>query len=541
MSFIETVGPFFLLLGLLIFIHEWGHFAVARFFGVRVEIFSIGFGKTIWSFRYGETDYRISIFPLGGYVKMYGDNPRAEIPEDQKAYSFMHQPVFPRMAIVLAGPVMNLILAFFIFFGMGLYGQPQTTATLGDIQAETTAYKSGLRSGDKILSLNSTSVKSYEHTLELIYKSKDAVHVQVLRDSETLDFKVPTEVKDNPNILSAQRQIPQIDGWDIYSLNPTITIASQESVFYQAGLRNLDTIKTLNGQDIKTFRQLNSELKTFKEGEVIHLTVERQNSLGKKDPLNFTLTATQDMKLYKSDKGFIGRVQKDSPAYKSGLKRGDHILSISKTPIPHWNALVEAVKTQGKEGKALRFLILRDYKEIEISVTPALKKMMNSRGKEISRPIVGIEPGFYFHVPPLTYVPAGGLIASLNYAWNQTGKWIAWTVNSIVRIIQGEVSPKNLGGFITIGQVAKDSLQVGWSYFLQIMAIISINLFLLNLIPIPVLDGGHLLFFIIEAVRGKPVSPENMERAFLFGFVLLISLVGLTLFNDVQRVFLSGW
>ena len=281
-------------------------------------------------------------------------------------------------------------------------------------------------------------------------------------------------------------------------------------------------------------------MKKIKKGQEVKITAERQSSLKKIETLNFNLKAAKNMKLDKSD-GFIGRVQKDSPAYKSGFKRGDQILNISGTPIPNWNALIETVKAQGKEGVNLKFLILRDYEEKEIKVTPAMKKMMDAKGKEISRPIVGIEPGFYFHVPPSIYVPAGGIIASLGHAWTQTGRWIAWTLNSILRIIQGEVSPKNLGGFITIGQVAKDSLQVGWSYFLQMMGIISINLFLLNLFPIPVLDGGHLLFFTIEAIRGKPVSPENMEMAFLFGFVILISLVGLTLFNDIQRVFLSGW
>lgn len=536
---LQTVGPFFLLLGLLIFIHELGHFSVARFFGVRVEVFSIGFGKTIFRYKHGDTDYRLSIFPLGGYVKMYGDNPTAQIPPEEQKYSFIHQPVFPRIAIVIAGPLMNLILAFIVFWGIGLYGEPQISPVLGDLPETSVAYMTGLRPGDKVLNINGKDVKSFDGSVNLIAESGPKALIKVDRSGTLLDLEIPTEVKANPNILSSQRNVPQIDGWTMFSTDPTIGLIDKTSDLYIAGVRNLDEVKKINDIEIKTLRDLKMKLLSVKEPEKIKITVNRYISENKNETLDFE-SNTKNL-IFESTEKYIGRVQPNSPAETAGLMRGDKIITIGSTSIAKWENLIEAVKTQGAEGKPITFKILRDFEEKEITVTPQMKSMMNEKGQEVKRPIVGIEPGFYLQVPEQIYVSAGGPIAALAYASQQTSKWTVWTINSIRRVIQGEVSHKNLGGFITIGQVAKESFKVGWSYFFQMMGIISINLFLLNLLPIPVLDGGHLLFYSIEAIRGRPVSPKNMEIAFTFGLVLLLSMVGLTLFNDIQRVFLSGW
>lgn len=540
-SLLQTVGPFFLLLGLLIFIHEMGHFSVARFFGIRVEIFSIGFGKTIFKKKWGDTEYRISIFPLGGYVKMFGDNPTAVIPPEEQKYSFIHQPVLPRIAVVIAGPLMNLILALFVFFGIGLYGEPQIAPQLGDIKESTAAYQAGLRSGDKILSINNTMAKSFDETLKLISESSNGTAlIKVERNGETLELNVPTEVKSNPNILSSERDIPQIDGWTLYSKAPTVGFTDDKSDLFIAGLKNLDEIRKINSTKIATLRDLNHFIGSLTEQDKQELNIEIARYEGDKETILNLKSKGQNLSLV-STETFIGRVQQGSPAEKAGLKRGDRLVSVGDVVINDWDTLLETVKTKGLEKKPIVFKVNRDFKDLEITVTPQIKSMMNEKGQEIERPIVGIEPGFYIHVPDQVYVAAGGVGASIAYSLKQTWKWTVWTINSMLRVIQGEVSHKNLGGFITIGQVAKESFKVGWSYFFQMMGIISINLFLLNLFPIPVLDGGHLVFYTIEAIRGRPVSPKNMEMAFMFGFALLMSLVGLTLFNDIQRVFLSGW
>lgn len=538
---IQTVGPFFLLLGLLIFIHELGHFSVARFFGIRVEIFSIGFGKTLFKIKRGDTEYRLSAFPLGGYVKMFGDNPTAEIPKDEQKYSFIHQPVFPRIAVVIAGPLMNLVLALFVFFCIGLYGEPQISPTLGDIEENTAAYRAGLRSGDKILSIDDHKVLSFDETLKLISESKNnTVKVIGERDGQTFEFQVPTEIKTNPNILSSERSIPQVDGWSFYSRASTVAFTDPNSDLFLAGLKNLDTINKINQTEITTQRDLKKFFDTLSKEDVKELKIQVSRLENDNEVVLNFISKTENLN-FESTETYIGRAQKGSPAEKSGLKRGDKVISVGGISIQNWDDLIAAVKLKSQDKSPITFKILRDFKELEISVEPQIKSMMNERGQEIQRPIVGVEPGFYIDVPDQVYVPAGGLSASLIYSGQQTWKWTVWTLNSMLRVIQGEVSHKNLGGFITIGQVAKESFKVGWSYFFQMMGIISINLFLLNLFPIPVLDGGHLVFYVIEAIRGQPVSPKKMEIAFMFGFALLMSLVGLTLFNDIQRVFFSGW
>ncbi len=536
---LQSVGPFFLLLGLVIFIHELGHFSVARFFGVRVEVFSIGLGKTIFKFKRGDTEYRLSIIPLGGFVKMFGDNPTAQIAPEEQKHSFIHKPVSQRIAVVLAGPLMNLVLALFVFFAIGLYGEPQTAPVIGDVNKSSTAYQSGLRSGDIILKVNNEDVQSFDETLTKIADSSDKALILVQRSDSKVELSIPTEVKSNPNILSSRRQIPQIEGWSMLSTDPTVAFESKESGFYSAGLRNLDEIKKINTTQIKNQRDLKKALTALQPKSEVTITVSRFTDSEKEKLMTFSSFA--ENLTFESTDRYIGRVQPNSPAKKAGLQRGDKILAIGSTNITQWQDLIEAVKAQGAKGQLLSFKILRDFEPMEIKVAPQMKAMMNERGQEIERPIVGIEPGFYFQVPDQVYVSAGGFFGALTYSVQQTWKWTVWTVNSIKRVVQGEVSHKNLGGFITIGQVAKQSLSVGWSYFFQMMGIISINLFLLNLLPIPVLDGGHLVFYSIEAIRGQPVSPKKMEIAFMFGLVLLLSLVGLTLFNDVQRVFLSGW
>ncbi len=538
---LQTVGPFFLLLGLLIFIHEMGHFSVARFFGIRVEIFSIGFGKTILKKKWGDTEYRLSIFPLGGYVKMFGDNPTAVIPPEEQKYSFIHQPVLPRIAVVIAGPLMNLILALFVFLGIGLYGEPQIAPILGDIKETTAAYKAGLRSGDKVLSIDNQKINSFDETLKVISESQNGVaNIVTERNGAPVELSIPTEIKSNPNILSSERSIPQIDGWTLYSKAPTVGFKDETSDLYVAGLRNLDEIKKINSTNIATLRDLNQFISSLTEQQKQELNIEVARYEGDKETILNVKSKGQNL-AFESTETFIGRVQKGSPADKAGLKRGDKLISVGGVAINDWETLLSTVKAKGLERTPIIFKVARDFKELDITILPQIKSMMNEKGQEIERPIVGIEPGFYIHVPDQVYVAAGGFGASIAYSLKQTWKWTVWTLNSMLRVVQGEVSHKNLGGFITIGQVAKESFKIGWSYFFQMMGIISINLFLLNLFPIPVLDGGHLVFYTIEAIRGRPVSPKNMEMAFMFGFVLLMSLVGLTLFNDIQRVFLSGW
>lgn len=542
LNLIQQIGPFFLLLGLLIFFHELGHFSVARFFGVRVETFSIGFGKALLKYKYGDTEYRISIIPFGGYVKMFGDNPTAKVPEEEKKYAFIHQPVWPRIAIVLAGPLANLILAFLIFFVIGLTGETQIASVLGDIKPNTVAYDGGLRSGDKVVKLNDKNIKSFEQLEAFISEHpNESINLSVVRNQETHDFNFTPTLAENPNILSSKKEIAQIEGLTAISTASTVGF-TKDSIWHKAGLLPLDQITKINDTKIETFRDLKALLPTFEDGQILKVSAERYDvKTEKATAVNVDVTYDSKNAQLESTELYLGQVQSGSPGEKAGLKRGDRITHINDKEILVWEDLLNIVKGYQESDGPLKLTLLSNFETKTAEVTPLMQGIMNSKGQEEKRPIIGILSASYLHVPDKVMVSAGGLFASIGYAYKQTIKWTVWTFNSVKKVIIGEVSSKNLGGMFTIGQVASQSLKVGWTYFLQMMGIISINLFLLNLIPIPVLDGGHLLFFGIEAVRGRPVSPQKMELAFLFGFVILVSLMSFTLFNDVQRIFLSGW
>src|SRR5437868_6213555 len=202
-SVFSTVVPFVVLLGILIFVHEFGHFIIARLCGVRVEVFSLGFGKKIFQFKRGDTNYCISIIPLGGYVKMFGDQPGAEIAEEDKQFSFTHKNVWQRIAVVLAGPLMNFFFAIFIFFVVAFIGEDYRAARVGDITPDSKAYAAGFRSGDKITSVNGSAVTTwdeFEGKLSDIHNTQAMINVQ--RGTENNTLKVDITSKPNPNVLS---------------------------------------------------------------------------------------------------------------------------------------------------------------------------------------------------------------------------------------------------------------------------------------------------------------------------------------------------
>ncbi|MCB0412570.1 MAG: RIP metalloprotease RseP, partial [Bdellovibrionales bacterium] len=215
-----TVGPFFILLGLLIFVHELGHFAVAKFFGVRVETFSMGFGKKIFQFKRGDTTYCISLIPLGGYVKMYGDDPTAEVPEGEKKYSFLHKPIYQRFAIVLAGPLMNLFFAGVLFSGIALVGQEVPSTQLGDVLPTSIAAEAGFQSGDTIQSINGDAVETW---LQVQTKIQNAINqplafkVKRADSGELAEITSTPRPGENPNILSVDGLVGEIPGLTLES------------------------------------------------------------------------------------------------------------------------------------------------------------------------------------------------------------------------------------------------------------------------------------------------------------------------------------
>ena len=539
-SGVSAIVPFVVLLGILIFVHELGHFLVARWCGVKVEVFSLGFGKKILQHKRGDTVYAISIIPLGGYVKMFGEQSGEGISEEDKKVSFTHKTVWQRMAIVLAGPLMNFFFAVFIFFFIGLVGEENHKAVIGDIAKESFAYSSGFRSGDLITSVNSQNVRSledFQRYLQLHEKQDSKLEVTVEREGsglkESLSFTAPA--KDNPNPVSRYDFIIDIDGLMPYSIGTTVGVING-SVAASLGLKTGDQVTAINGVNVIYWRELETvvqsidgrqsiELKTLSEGKEGVITI---SSLGKER------IGLKDLGLESSEL-YLGNVLKDSPAQKAGLMVGDRILKVGSEPVNKWEDLLKSVK--GFDGsKPLAFTVQRGAETKVLEITPKETKFMSPQGREEKRFTVGISPNISIAPSQYVKVYAGGFGSSIVHGFEKTWDVSVMTMLSFARLFAGDISPKNIGGVISIGQAAHETFKIGISQFLQMMGLISVNLFILNLLPVPVLDGGHLVFYTIEALKGSPLSGRKMEIAQQVGLALLMSLMVFALFNDVTRL-----
>jgi regulator of sigma E protease len=349
-----TVLATIIVLGVLVFVHELGHFLVAKFFGVRVDAFSLGFPPKLLHKKIGDTDYRLSVIPLGGYVKLFGENPNDEVPPELEPVSFSHHPLWHRFLIVVAGPTFNLLFAALAF----------------------------------------------------------------------------------------------------------------SLVFTFSGIPYLTTQ--------------------------------------------------------------IGGVKESSPAAQAGLEKGDQILAVAGQKVSRWEDLSQKIRDNGEQPLALS--VKRGARVFEIRLTPQSMETTDIFGAKVSAVIIGISSGDQLateHVSPFRALEQGMVY---------TGRLTWLTVESLYKLLARQVPLKSIGGPILIAQVAGQQAEMGVTYLIQFMAALSVNLFLLNLLPIPVLDGGHLFFFALEAIRGKPVPIQHREMAQGLGLMLILALMILVFYQDILRL-----
>lgn len=550
------IGPFLILLGLLIFVHELGHFLVAKYYGVRVEVFSLGFGKKIFQFQKGDTNYCVSLIPLGGYVKMFGDDPTAQLSESEKKFSFLHKPVGQRIAIVLAGPLMNLFFAMFLYAVIAMVGEQVPSPILGDIHKDSAAYAAGFRSGDHILSINDQHPQSWTEVVRQIESHPNhplTFTIQPENKAETHQLEVEPQLKPNENIFSTKAKVGQVGGLGIEALAPIVGVSDPMSHAAQAGLQTMDLVVSLNGHPIQYFRELEPLIKTHLESGHTEIQLEvRQYSDNTEAPLRtihidapFSVLDAETSLLsqlgLESAEMYLMAVNEDSPAAQAGLKEGDRILFINGQPMASWMDVVETVKNYQPDEGNITFNVLRAGQEVQVTVQPEMTTLMNMQGQDENRFTVGIRSAYIHTTAAPTLRKTANPIEASWIGINRSLEMSGLVVMGIVRLVQGEISSRNVGGVITIGRFASRSFRVGLTSFLTMMAFISINLFLVNLLPVPILDGGHLVFFTIEAIRGAPLSMRKMIIAQQVGLVILMSLMAFALFNDITNLFNPPW
>ncbi len=512
---------FIVFLGPLIFFHELGHFLFARLFGVRVETFSLGFGPKLFRFKRKGTEYVLSLIPLGGYVKMFGDDPtnKDKIPEEEKKFSYNHKPVWARFWIVFGGPLANFLLAYFIFFALLLNGERLPEIRFGVIAEKSSFYQAGIRSGDVLKSVNG---KAIEGPSDLDFESeKNVEKVEVERAGKVVPALLNLTGKEFlENLLSSPP----------YLRKPAVVNGKGE-VFYV----ELANTKFERELAIEQFADVvpNNELVFYKT----EAGIDNPNKVGNelfRLKLNYQTTTELVSQLQKNGYYTIDLVVKSinmgSPADKAGLKRDDIIVSLDGKLISSFDEVRLELQKTTKETIQIGFI--RAGKTQQLKLAPKVEQQDGQAKK-----LIGVYSGGGYQEVRFVHTHSKGIIDSSWQAFGKTWESFVKTAAGFKKLITGEVSFKNVGGPIAIGKVASDSFNTSLSYFFQIMALISVNLAIINLFPIPVLDGGHILFMILEVINRGPLSRRKMEIAQQVGLSFLLLLMCAAIFNDVSRFF----
>ena len=451
MSALFIIVAAILLLGPLIAIHEFGHYFVARKLGVKVLVYSIGFGPTVlkWTSKKSGIQYQLSALPLGGYVKML-DEREGNVAEEDLPFAFNRQHPWKRIAIVAAGPLINLVFAIVLFWILFLPSQEQLNTRVGKVLPQTPAAEVNMQPGDRITAVDGTQVSTWEKlNFALVDRAGETgtIHIQANRDGQPQNFQLPIQ-----DFLKDQSQSPL---------------------------------------------------------EVLGFTPYRPNI-----------------------PAVVSKLSEDGAAIRQGMKEGDQILAIDGVVMKDWYDVVQVV--QASPEKLLKIDVLRQDQRVQLEIMPQAKR--DNMGNTTGMLGVQSDPG-KITIPEdykqtIQYSPTEALMMAVD----KTGQISSMILNSIVKMVRGLIGLDNLSGPITIAKVAGQSAEMGWQTFISFMALMSVSLGILNLLPIPMLDGGHLVYYFIELIRGKPVSEQIQLVGLKIGMVLLGSMMLLALFNDFMRL-----
>ena len=448
-----TLLAFIAAIAILVVIHEMGHYWVARLCGVKVLRFSVGFGRTIYTKRFAnsETDWVISAIPLGGYVKML-DEREGKVAEHELHLAFNRQPVLERMAIVVAGPVANLLLAIILFWALFIYGVPSVKPVLGEVLPNTAAAAASLQAQETIVSINEQAIPSWEQVSWVL-----------------LDLTLQGATEARIEARTAQGDIVR----HVLNLKALIPGDMDENFLQSLGLQPYQPLV----------------------------------------------------------RPVIGKLVEGGVAQRAGLLPDDKILRVDSQSIEDWKDLVKAVR--GHPGQLLQLEIERSGALLALDLTPEATSEANiTVGKIGAAPHIDRRE-FDALLTKVHYSP----LAAFGHAVRKTWEIAKVSLKSLGKMVIGEMSLKNLSGPITIADYAGQSAQIGMVAYLNFLALISISLGVLNLLPIPLLDGGHLLYYMAELIKGSPMSEKAWGAGQKIGIALLVTLMALALFNDFSRLF----
>jgi len=537
-----------ILISSLIFVHELGHFLFAKAFGVKVLTFSLGFGPKVLRLRGRETEYCVSLIPLGGYVRMLeAAKSDVVLPEDRKR-TFESLPLYKRIVIVLAGPAMNLVFPVLLYFAVFVGDGPFLPPTVGVVLPGHPA-DGKLLPGDRIMSVNGEEVATFDEVTRIITKSPgELLHFKVFRDNRHVDVEVTSEEKVERRELDITDRVGTV-GIGTSAPSAVIGVPNAESPAYRAGLRTFDIVTNVGGVPVRRFKDLN-EAFGDNAGETLPITYLRPisvpNALGgladvavfeagvvalTPDAAGTTLLERTGLELADL---YAAVVPEDSYFYKAGLRPGDKVLKLDGDPVAAWSTFRERVLAQPDRPHRIDYQAARDGMVRSGTFQVRREDFTDDHGQSSSRYVWQTQ-----HWVPLAPEDSVEHSAPLRYAMTkaieETADVTHFVMVSLVRLIEGRISLKALSGPITIYEVAGEEGRKGADHFIWVMALISINLGLFNLLPIPVLDGGHLLFFVIEGVLRRPLPMRMRELAHVVGMAILVGLTLLAFKNDLEK------
>lgn len=509
------------LVAVLIIIHEAGHFVAAKLCGVDVPIFSVGIGRRLLGFRYKETDYRLSLLPFGGYVMMAGADPFGTTPVgDAGERSFLRKPVGQRIFVIAAGPLANLVLPVVVFSVLLMIGEPRVDASLGNA-----APALALEPGDRIVAIDDEPIAIWREVMTTVEHLSPGDHtLTVARGDQQFVRPFSLDAPATVSTLGLTHRRPA----------PTVGVDDPGSPAGRAGLRTGDTLSSVGGVAVADWWAVEDALSGAGQELVVQTS----------DGASWTLTRAGDEPWgLASAVMFVGEVaetlpstgwgpDQPSPAAQAGIQPGDHLVTIDGAPLQTWHDIQRASAAEAP----VTLGIVRDGVSMSVSMTPMLIADQNERGLNQTRPVLGLSAAGGTLRGPLVTVQHGPL-GALRGGVSETVALGTFMLEQLGYLVTGEAAlSKSVGGPVEMVRQASAAAQAGAMHYARLMGILSLSVGIVNLLPVPVLDGGQLFFFLAEALRGRPLSLHIRERAQQVGVLALTMLTLVVLVMDIHRL-----